>query len=94
MGARKKDIARVFNAETFIIGLIAGIIGVGVTLLLTIPINLVIGGLAEDIGNIAVLSPIAGIVMIVISVGLTLLAGFIPSRMASKKDPVTCLRTD
>lgn len=94
MGARKKDIARVFNAETFIIGLLAGIIGVGVTLLLTIPINLIIGGLAEDIGNIAVLSPIAGIVMIVISIGLTLLAGFIPSRMASKKDPVTCLRTD
>lgn len=94
MGARKKDIARVFNAETFIIGLLAGIIGVGVTLLLTIPINIVIGGLAEDIGNIAVLSPIAGVVMIILSIGLTLLAGFIPSRMASKKDPVTCLRTD
>ena len=94
MGARKKDIARVFNAETFIIGLLAGIIGVAVTLLLTIPINLIIGGLAEDIGNIAILSPIAGIIMIAISVGLTLLAGFIPSRMASKKDPVTCLRTE
>ena len=94
MGARKKDIARVFNAETFIIGLLAGIIGVGVTLLLTIPINLIIGGLADGIGNIAVLAPIAGIAMIVISIGLTLLAGFIPARMASKKDPVTCLRTD
>ncbi len=94
LGARKKDIARVFNAETFMIGLLAGIIGVGVTLLLTIPINLIISGLSDTIGSIAILSPVAGISMIAISVGLTLLAGFIPSRMASKKDPVTCLRSE
>lgn len=94
LGARKKDIARVFNAETFMIGLLAGIIGVGITLLLTIPINLIISGLSDMVGSIAILSPIAGISMVAISVGLTLLAGFIPSRMASKKDPVTCLRSE
>ena len=95
IGARKKDISRVFNAETFMIGLLSGIIGVGFAWLLTIPINLIINSVAGGtIGNLAVLAPLTGLIMILISIGLTILAGLIPSRMASKKDPITCLRTE
>ena len=94
IGARKKDISRVFNAETFIIGLLSGLIGVVVSWILTIPINLIINSLADGIGNLAVLSPLTALIMIVISVGLTMLSGLIPSRMAAKKDPITCLRAE
>ncbi len=94
LGASKGEISRVFNAETFLIGLFAGVFGVGVTYLLSIPINLILGGLVAGIGSIAVLSPIAAIVLVVISVTLTLLAGLIPSRIAAKKDPVVALRTE
>ena len=95
IGARKKDISRVFNAETFMIGLLSGLIGVVVAWLLTIPINLIISAVAGGaISSIAILTPLTALIMVLISVGLTMLAGLIPSRMASKKDPITCLRTE
>ena len=93
IGASKKDISRVFNAETFIEGLIAGVMGILITLLLTIPINIIIKNLA-GISNVAIL-PIGGaIILVIISILLTIIAGLIPSRMASKKDPVEALRVD
>lgn len=93
IGASKKDISRVFNAETFIEGLIAGIMGILITLLLTIPINIIIKNLS-GISNVAIL-PIGGaIILVIISILLTTIAGLIPSRMASKKDPVEALRVD
>ncbi len=93
IGASKKDISRIFNAETLIIGFTAGFIGIMVTVLLCIPINLIINALAS-IGNVAKL-PIGGaVVLITISMILTLIAGLIPSRIAAKKDPVEALRTE
>lgn len=93
IGASKKDISRVFNAETLIVGFIAGVFGILFTLLLTIPLNLIIYSLA-DIQSIAAL-PVAGaVVLVAISMALTLLAGVIPSRMAAKKDPVAALRAE
>ena len=93
IGASKKDISRVFNAETFIEGLTAGVIGILITLLLTIPINIIIKNLS-GISNIAVLPVGGAIILVIISVLLTTIAGLIPSRMASKKDPVEALRID
>ena len=93
IGASKKDISRVFNAETFIEGLTAGVMGILITLLLTIPINIIIKNLA-GISNIAVLPVGGAIILVIISVLLTTIAGLIPSRMASKKDPVEALRID
>lgn len=93
LGARKKDISRVFNAETMIIGFVAGVIGIVVTLLLTIPINIIVNNLA-GVAGIANLAFLAAIILIVISITLTLFAGFIPSRFAAKKDPVKALRTE
>lgn len=93
IGASKKDVSRVFNAETLIVGLFSGLIGIGVTLLLNIPINVIIHSIA-DVKHIASL-PLAGAIgLVIISVILTLIAGLIPSRMASKKDPVEALRTE
>ena len=93
VGARKKDISRVFNAEALIVGLVAGLIGVGITYLLTIPINLIISSLV-GIGNIANLTLLYAGLLILGSMALTSIAGFIPSRMAAKKDPVEALRTE
>ena len=93
IGASKKDISRVFNAETFIEGLTAGVMGILITILLTIPINIIIKNLA-GISNIAVLPVGGAIILVIISVLLTTIAGLIPSRMASKKDPVEALRVD
>ena len=93
IGASKKDISRVFNAETFIEGLIAGIMGIVVTIILNIPINIIIKNIV-NISNISVLPIDGAIVLIVISVLLTVIAGLIPSKMASKKDPVEALRTE
>ncbi|MBQ3940797.1 MAG: ABC transporter ATP-binding protein/permease [Oscillospiraceae bacterium] len=93
IGASKRDISRVFNAETFIVGLAAGIIGVGVTVLLDIPINMIIEK-ASGVPDIAFLRPTYALILIGISVLLTLIAGIIPSRLAAKKDPVIALRTE
>ena len=93
MGASKKDISRVFRAETFIVGLIAGLIGIGLTILLNIPINLIIKKMV-NISNIASLPIEGGIILVIISMILTMIAGLIPSKMASKKDPVVALRTE
>ncbi|MDE6232419.1 MAG: ABC transporter ATP-binding protein/permease [Lachnospiraceae bacterium] len=93
IGASKKDISRVFNAETFIIGVVSGCIGIGATVLLCIPINMVIDSLV-DISDIAVLPWKYGVILVIISMVLTMVAGLIPSKMAAKKDPVVALRTE
>ena len=93
IGASKKDISRVFNAETLIEGASAGVMGIVITLLLNIPINLIIKSMV-NISGIAKLPVRGAIVLIVISIILTVLAGFIPSKIASKKDPVEALRTE
>ena len=93
IGASKKDISRVFNAETLIVGLIAGLLGIGVTILLNMPINVIIQKLA-DVSNLSQLPIKGGIILVSISVILTIIAGLIPSRMASKKDPVESLRSE
>ncbi|MBQ9485934.1 MAG: ABC transporter ATP-binding protein/permease [Clostridia bacterium] len=94
IGARKKDISRIFNAETFLIGLFAGIIGVGVSYLLTIPINLIIGHFISGAGAMAALKITDALFLVVISFVLTLIAGVIPARIAADKDPVVALRSE
>ncbi len=94
IGASKRNISQVFNAETFIVGLFAGLIGVGVTLLLLMPINAIIH-VAANTTDISASLPIwSAIVLVVLSMLLTLIAGLIPSRKAAKKDPVEALRTE
>ena len=93
IGASKGDVSRVFNAETFIIGLAAGVLGIVITMLLNIPMNIVIEQLS-GVQSMAAVPPAAAVILIAISVLLTLIGGIIPSRMASKKDPVTALRTE
>ena len=93
IGASKRDISRVFNAETFIVGFVAGLIGIGVTVLLNLPINSVIKNVA-NVSNLAKLPVIGAIILIVISMLLTMIAGLIPAKIASKKDPVEALRSE
>lgn len=93
IGASKKDISRVFNAETFIIGLFSGLIGIGVTVLLNIPISKVIEGFI-NVSGVSALPWKGGVALVVISVILTLIGGLIPSRLAAKKDPVIALRSE
>ena len=93
IGARKKDITRVFNAETIIIGFTSGMFGIGITLLLIIPINAIIKAVA-NVSNIAALPIGAGIGLVIISMILTVVAGLIPAKVAAKKDPVIALRTE
>ena len=93
IGVSKKDVSRIFNAETLIIGLIAGLLGIGITVLLTIPINHVL----LSITGVKVVTRVpiqAGIILVIISVALTMIGGLIPSKLASKKDPVIALRTE
>ncbi len=93
IGARKKDITRVFNAETFIVGICSGGIGIAIAYLLTYPINNILYNLT-DLENVAKLNPVHAIILLVISIILTLIGGFIPSKIAAKKDPVEALRTE
>lgn len=93
LGARAKDIKRVFNAETFLIGLVAGLIGIGIAYALTFPVNLIIENLS-GLPNVAKLNMMHAITLVMISVGLTVIGGYIPARYASKKDPVVALRTE
>ena len=94
VGASKRDVSRVFNAETLIVGLGAGLIGIGVTLLLIIPINAVLLHLTDIAGLKAVLPVQGAAALIAISALLTIISGLIPSRVAAKKDPVVALRTE
>lgn len=93
IGASKKDVSRVFNAETLIVGFAAGLFGVLVTVLLNIPINMVIKALT-GVSGISSLPIVGAVVLILISVFLTMIAGLIPARVASVKDPVEALRTE
>ncbi len=94
IGASKHNVAQVFNAETFIIGTLAGIIGIGVTFLLNIPINQLISFLSNGANVKASLPVMAGIILIVLSIILTLIGGIIPSKKAAKEDPVLTLRSE
>lgn len=93
IGASKKDISRVFNAETLLIGLVAGLIGIGITLLLLIPINMIIKSLS-GISGIATLPVVGAIILVAISMLLTFIAGLIPSGYAAKRNPVEALRSE
>ena len=93
LGARKKDITRVFNAETFITGVFSGLLGIVIAYLLTIPINSLIYSLT-GLENCAVLNPLHAILLVVISTVLTMLGGFIPAKMAARRDAVDALRSE
>lgn len=94
IGASKRNISNVFNAETFIIGALAGVIGIGVTELLIIPANMILHALTEQNNINAILPPAAAVILIFLSIGLTLIGGIIPSRKAAKSDPVAALRSE
>ena len=96
LGASKKDVSNVFNAESFLIGLASGVIGIAITYLLCIPTNIILRGVAKGVltVNIAALAPTAAVVLVAISCVLTVLAGFIPSAFASKVEPVKALRSE
>ena len=94
IGASKHNISSIFNAETFIIGCLSGIIGVGVSLLLILPINSIIHALTDNLSLNAKLPLTSALILIVISIVITIIGGLIPSRKAAKKDPVIALRTE
>ena len=93
LGARKKDITRVFNAETFIIGASSGILGISIAWLLTIPINNILYKMT-DLESIAKLNPVHAVALLLISLTLTMIGGWIPSKMAARKNPVEALRSE
>lgn len=93
LGARKKDITRVFNAETFIIGTFSGLLGIGIAYLVTIPANIVMENVT-GLADVAQLNPLHALALIIVSVLLTMLGGLIPARLAAKKDPVEALRSE
>ena len=94
IGASKRNISQVFNAETFIIGLCSGLLGVGITLLLLIPGNAIIHAVTESTAVNAVLPMGSAVILVLLSMGLTLIGGFIPAKKAARKDPVTALRSE
>ncbi|MDF2514165.1 MAG: hypothetical protein K0S04_4031 [Herbinix sp.] len=94
IGASKKDISRVFNAETLIVGFVSGLLGIVITILLNLPVNMIIKSVSGISGVSASLPIAGGVVLILISMFLTLLGGFIPSKIAAKKDPVVALRSE
>ena len=93
LGARKKDITRVFNAETLIIGLCSGFLGILIARILIFPVNIIIKNLSS-LDNVARLNPLHALILILISILLTLIGGLIPAKIASKKDPVVALRSE
>jgi ABC-type antimicrobial peptide transport system permease subunit len=93
LGGRKKDVSRLFTAETFIIGMLAGLIGIGVTYVISAIANVIIYS-AVQIPNIAALSLRDAIFLVCLSTGLTLISGVMPARSAARKDPVVALRTE
>lgn len=93
LGGRKGDVSRLFNAETFIIGGVSGLIGIGVTYLLSAIINAVVNKMF-GIATIATLTPLTALIMLLVSIGLTMIAGIIPASLAAKKDPVVALRSE
>jgi ABC-type lipoprotein export system ATPase subunit/ABC-type antimicrobial peptide transport system permease subunit len=93
MGARKRDIGNVFNAETLLVGFIAGAMGIGITELLTIPANIIVEA-NFDVANIAILPWAPALILVLVSMGLTFIAGLIPSSAASRRDPVEALRSE
>ncbi len=93
LGARKKDITRVFNAETTIIGLVSGVLGISIAYLLTIPASAIIENLS-GLPGVALFNPLHALLLVVISLALTVLGGFIPAKMASRRDPVVALRAE
>ena len=93
LGARRKDIKRVFNAETFIIGIFSGFLGVIIAYALTFPVNIIIENLS-GLAGVAKLNPVHALILILVSLTLTIIGGAIPANMASKKDPVIALRTE
>ena len=94
IGASKRNISQVFNAETFIVGLLAGVLGIVITLLLLIPGNMIIHSIAGNVDVSASLPVVGGVILIVLSVILTLIGGIIPSKKAAKSDPVSALRSE
>ena len=94
IGASKRNISQVFNAETFIIGVCSGIIGIAITLLLLIPCNSIIHAVTDSTAVNAALPPVSAVVLIILSMVLTFIGGLIPAKNAAKKDPVTALRTE
>ena len=93
IGASKRDVSRVFNAETLIVGFASGMIGIIITVLLNIPITLIIKHLS-GISGLSTLPIMGGVILVLISMGLTVFAGLIPSGIAAKKDPVESLRSE
>ena len=94
LGASKHDVSLVFTAETFIVGLIAGLMGVGLSALLCLPINLIVHHLTGIMDINAFLQPLHCVILVLISMVLTIVAGLFPSAVAAKKDPVEALRTE
>ena len=94
IGASKRNISSIFNAETFIIGLLSGLFGIGITYSLLPLINMIIKNLVGNINLKAALPSISAIILVILSIVLTLIGGFIPAKSASKKDPVESLRCE
>ncbi len=94
IGASKHNISQIFNAETLMIGLLAGMIGIGITILLLVPINHIIASISQGVNVKASLPAMAGIILVILSTVLTLIGGIIPSRKAAKEDPVLALRSE